>query len=91
MQSLTMARPMVQSSSTVYSRGRYLPEWLSVEEAADRTGYHPEYLRRLIRARRIKAEKKGLMWWVDPDSLDAYLKEAEEADDARYAPRRGRA
>ena len=89
MQTLTIAQPMVQSSA-VHHRRRYLPEWLSVEEAADKSGYHPEYLRRLIRADKVKAVKKGLMWWVDPDSLDAYLKEAQETDDARYTPRRER-
>ena len=90
METLTMAEAMVQSPPVSKDWRRYLPEWLSVEEAADRSGYHPEYLRRLIRAKRIEAVKKGLMWWVDPDSLDAYLKDAQEADDARYAPRRKR-
>jgi len=84
MEALAMTQPI----ATYRDRSRYLPEWLSVNEAADKSGYHPEYLRFLIREGRIEATKKGTMWWVDPGSLDAYLKDAQETGDARYTPRR---
>ena len=50
-----------------------LPEWITIEEAAQQSGYHPEYVRRLARQRRIGAEKKGRDWWVDRDAFRAYL------------------
>ena len=43
-----------------------LPEWITTEEAAELSGYHPEYVRRLARRGKIGAEKKGRDWWIDP-------------------------
>jgi len=63
------------------------PDWLSVDEAAKKSGYHPNYIRRLIRAGEIEAIKKGLMWWVDPDSLKAYIARMEAQDDQRTGPK----
>jgi hypothetical protein len=47
-------------------------EYVSVEEAAGVTGYAAAYIRYLLRQKRIKAEKKGSMWWIDLDSLKDY-------------------
>lgn len=52
-------------------------EYVSVEEAANITGYAPAYIRRLLRQNKIKAEKKGTMWWIDMESLEAYKKEMD--------------
>ena len=70
--------------------GPPLPEWLSVDEAAAKSGYHANYIRRLIRAGEIKAEKKGLMWWVDPDSLAAFVSKMKALDDGRAGPKSDR-
>lgn len=40
-------------------------EWLSVKEATEASGYHPDYIREFIRRNQIEAEKKGRTWWVD--------------------------
>jgi excisionase family DNA binding protein len=64
-----------------------MPEWLSVKEAAELSGYHANYIRKLIRKNQIEAEKKGPMWWIDKDSLRAYLEAAQSHDDKRYGPR----
>lgn len=61
--------------------------WLTVPEAAARSGYHENHLRRLIRAGKVSAQKRGGRWWVDQESLDAYHAQAAEAQDARYGPR----
>ena len=37
-------------------------EYISVEEAAEITGYSQQYIRRLLRRSKIKAVKKGYMW-----------------------------
>ncbi len=35
------------------------PEWITLREAAELSGYIPEYLRRVIRHNKIRAEKRG--------------------------------
>ena len=46
-----------------------LPEWVTTEEAAEISGYHPEHVRWLARRGKIGAEKKGRDWWIDRDKL----------------------
>jgi len=67
-------------------------DWISISEAAQLTGYFPEYLRKLIRQGKIKAERKGPMLWVDRRSLITYLRASEKAGkkDKRHGPK-GRA
>jgi excisionase family DNA binding protein len=36
-----------------------LPDWITTQEAANLSGFHPEYVRRLARQGKIGAEKKG--------------------------------
>ena len=61
-------------------------EYVSVDEAAEVTGYAPAYIRRLLRQQKIKAEKKGTMWWVDLDSLKAYKQEMDELGTDKFFP-----
>ena len=49
--------------------------WISVEEAAKISGYHPEHIRRLIRGGKVKGRKFSIVWQVDRASFDAYLVE----------------
>ena len=65
-------------------------EWLSVNEAAKLTGYHPEYIRRLIRDGEIKAKKFSIVWQVRRESLNAYVETAKLKDDKRFTPKRKR-
>lgn len=53
-------------------------EWLTVQQAAKISGYHPEYLRYLIKAEKIDAKKFATVWQVSRASLQAYLKSAEK-------------
>ena len=54
-------------------------QWLTVNEAAEISGYHPEHIRELLRDGRIKKIRKyGPLWQVDRGSLLAYIKEAEK-------------
>jgi hypothetical protein len=64
-----------------------MPDWISVDEADDVSGYNTEYLRRLVRSKQIKAEKKGRDWWVDHASLLAYIQSASTSGDKRRGPR----
>jgi excisionase family DNA binding protein len=53
--------------------------WLTVIEAAQISGYHPEHIRELLRDGKIKKTRKyGPLWQVDRASLLAYIKATEK-------------
>ena len=54
-----------------------LGDWLTTQEAAALAGYHPDHIRRLIRAGEITARKWGVAWMIDRQSLLKYLKQIE--------------
>ena len=62
-------------------------EWLTTQEAAELSGYHPEHLRRLLKARTIKGQKFGPVWQINRDSFVAYLEAATESKDKRRGPK----
>lgn len=62
-------------------------EWITTREAAKLSGYHPVYLRELIRDGRIRGQKFGIVWQVNRQSLLAYLQEAEKSTDKRRGPK----
>lgn len=64
-----------------------LPDWITTQEAAELSGYHPEYVRRLARQGKIGAEKKGRDWWIDRDVLHSYLQTVEDLGPQKYDPR----
>ncbi len=70
-------------------RGENMPEWASysIKEAADVTGYHPEYLRELCRLGRIESLKVGQAYLIRVESLEQYVKQMQETDDGRAGPR----
>lgn len=76
---------MLKSSHQKQGAG-YMPSWASwsIREASEKTGYHPEYLRQLITDGKIEAEKLGQMWLIKIESLQAYINEAEQSNDARF-------
>ncbi len=63
-------------------------DWMTVSEAAEWSGYHPHYLRELIRKGKIEAVKKGSGWWVIRQSVEDYLKMAKSTGNESYGPRR---
>jgi excisionase family DNA binding protein len=65
-------------------------EWLSVSEAAELSGYHPEYIRRLVRDGEIEARKFSIVWQVRRESLISYIQSAKSQTDKRYTPKRKR-
>ena len=67
--------------------GRTGDEWLTVQEAAKKTGYHAEYLRILIRSGKISARKFGPVWAINKASLITYLEIAEKSADRRHGPK----
>lgn len=83
---------MVQSLRHYFLRDGYgdeMPEWasLSVQEAAEQTGYSREYLRRLIRYGKLEATRVGRVYLIKAESMNRYLAEMRESDDGRAGPR----
>ena len=56
--------PMSEESDTTH--------WISVPDAAHISGYHPEHLRKLLKAGKIHGRKFATIWQVDEASLRAY-------------------
>ncbi len=57
--------------------------WISISEATQLCGYHPDHLRTLIRQGRIKGRKVVIVWLVDRSSLLAYLREQGKKGEKR--------
>lgn len=64
-----------------------MEEWITVIEAAHLSGYHPEYIRELIRNQRVKARKFGPLWQVSRSSLLDFLNDAKKSGDKRRVPK----
>ena len=62
-----------------------MPEWISTEEAAEISGYHPGHVRRLARQSKIGAKKKGHDWWIDRDKFGVYLATVESLGSKKHA------
>ena len=58
-------------------------EWLTVREAAQLSGYHPESIRELIRQGKINARKFSIVYQVDRESLLAYIETAQSTGEKR--------
>jgi excisionase family DNA binding protein len=63
-------------------------DWITTAEAAELSGYHPVYLRELIRQGKIQGRKFGIVWQISRQSLTIYLKEAQESTDKRRGPKK---
>lgn len=62
-------------------------DWITTDVAAEISGYHVNYLRRLIRQGRIRSEKVSIVWLISRQSLLDYIAEAERSDDKRRGPK----
>ena len=60
---------------------------ISVQAAADFSGYSLPYIRRLLRKGRLAGLKKGQVWLIEKSALEGYLKMAIQATDQRFGPR----
>jgi excisionase family DNA binding protein len=57
--------------------------WISITEAAQISGYHPEHLRKLIRANKVTARKFGPLWQVNRVDLLTYIRKAKKFGEKR--------
>jgi len=58
-------------------------DWLTAAEAAHLTGYNIQYIRRLVRTKKVKSKKWGREWMISGVSLFSY-----KGDSKRRGPRR---
>ncbi len=68
--------------------GILLEQFTTVQAVAEVSGYNVQYLRRLLRAGKLKAVKVGQVWLIHLASLNSFLKQTDEATDHRCGPRR---
>jgi excisionase family DNA binding protein len=59
---------------------------ISVQAAAEFSGYSLQYLRRLLRCGRLVGLKIGQVWLIDKSAFEAYLDKAVQATDRRFGP-----
>ncbi len=60
---------------------------ITVQAAAEVTGYNIQYLRRMLRSGTLEGVKIGQMWLIYMEALDAYLQRIEDTTDQRCGPR----
>ncbi len=70
----------------VHSNGILQENLITVNAAAEITGYNVQYLRRLLRARRLDGIKIGQVWLIRMKSMKAYLYVVEGAEDCVIRP-----
>lgn len=83
----------VLQSSNLNFRVRIMPDWKAwtVVEAAEKTGYNAEYLRRLCRRQNdspIEYTKIGRILLIKADSLLEYVEKMKNVEDGRYGPKK---
>ena len=66
-------------------------EWITTKEAAELTGYSAVTLRQFAREGRIKGYKWGRDWFLEKDSVLAYVEEMKRLGPAKHDPRRQKA
>jgi len=67
--------------------GILINQHLTVQAAAEVTGYNIQYLRRILRSGVLKGVKIGQLWLIEMQSLEMYLQHVESTSDRRCGPR----
>lgn len=63
-------------------------DWLTTTEAAELSGYHENYIRRIVRAGKVKAQKFGPTWQISHESILEYIEAASKSSDKRWGAKR---
>ena len=61
-----------------------LADYVTSEDAAAVSGYHVNYVRRLLRQGKLKGRKFGNVWFIERESLQDYLRVVEELGGQKY-------
>lgn len=60
-----------------------MEEWLTSYDAARMSGYNPDYIRQLIRSKKVLGRKWGISWQVNRQSLMKYIAMSEKQGERR--------
>lgn len=61
-----------------------MEDWLTTFEAANLSGYNPDYIRLLIRTEKVIARRwGGWSWQVSRQSLESYMTTVEKVGEKR--------
>jgi excisionase family DNA binding protein len=60
---------------------------ISAQIAASYSGYSLQYLRRLLRHKKLEGIKIGQLWLVEKCTFDQYIKKVQGTTDQRFGPR----
>ncbi len=69
------------------NKGILINGHITVQAAAELTGYNQQYLRRLLRSGTLEGIKIGQIWLIEMESLETYLLHVESTSDRRCGPR----
>ena len=75
------------SISQQFHTGILVNRHITVQAAAETTGYNTQYLRRILRSGALEGIKIGQMWLIEMDALETYLKSVKNTSDRRCGPR----
>ena len=75
-------------SLEVEQSGAIIARHLTVQAAADCSGYSIQYLRRLLRSGSLIGTKIGQVWLIELNAFENYIEQAEQRDDRRGGPRK---
>lgn len=64
-----------------------LDNLISVKVTAIYSGYSTQYVRRLLRSRRLNGLKLGQLCLIDKQALDIYLEKEKASKDRRFGPK----
>ena len=67
--------------------GILIEKYVTVQAAAEVTGYNIQYLRRLMRSGTLEGIKIGQIWLIEMEFLESYLQTIETTSDRRCGPR----
>jgi excisionase family DNA binding protein len=76
-----------QNISQQSNTGILINQHITVQAAAEATGYNIQYLRRMLRSGVLKGVKIGQMWLIEMEALESHLNRAEGTSDRRCGPR----
>ena len=77
----------LNASTPIIASSHVIQKHISVQSAADATGYSTQYLRRLLRAGTLVGIKIGQIWLIDIDAFEQYLARTHTTSDRRFGPR----
>ena len=75
------------SNSPQSKTGILINQHITVQAAAEATGYNIQYLRRMLRSGTLEGVKIGQMWLIEMDALEEYVRHVESTSDRRCGPR----